>query len=121
MITGYKQLKGARIMNRWMKDVPLTMDEVRGLLNNKKDKQSKWIWIGVGVSVVCSLVAISLWICNKRERDMEDYFEYFDDEDFDDADFEYDEDLDEDYEVEHVEIIIDKDEELEDEEVEEEK
>ena len=102
-------------MKRWMRDMPLTMDEVRGLMN-KKDKQSKWLWIGIGVSIVCSLVAISMWICNKRERDMEDYFEYFDDEDFDD-DFDYDDDLDEDYEVEHVEIIV-EDEEDEDEEAE---
>ncbi|HHX61388.1 MAG TPA: hypothetical protein GX707_11860 [Epulopiscium sp.] len=91
-------------MKRWMKDMPLTMDEVKGFMR-KKDKQSKWIWVGVGVSVVCSLIAISLWVYNKRQRDMEDYFEYFDDEDFDDADFEYDEDL-EDYEVEHVEVIV---------------
>lgn len=91
-------------MKRWVRDMPLTMDEVRGLMY-KKDKQSKWLWIGIGISVVCSLVAIALWICNKRERDMEHYFEYFDDEDFDD-DFDYD-DFDEDYEVEHVEIILD--------------
>lgn len=110
-------MKGAHIMKRWMKDMPLTMDEVRGLMR-KKDKQSKWIWIGVGVSVVCSLIAISLWICNKRERDMEDYFEYFDDEDFDDAEFEYDEEDLDDYEVEHVEIITEDSDEDEDEQIE---
>ena len=79
-------------MRRWIKDMPLTMDEVKMLLK-KKDRHSKWIWIGVGISIVCSLVAIALWVCNKREQDMEHYFEYFDDEDFDeddyDVDFEY--------------------------------
>lgn len=101
-----QQVKGAHIMKRWMRDMPLTMDEVRALMK-KEDKQSKWVWLGVGISIVCSLIAIALWICNRRNRDMEHYFEYFDDEDFDDEDFEYDdEDLDdEDQEVEYVEIV----------------
>ena len=102
-------MKGAHIMTKWMKDMPLTMDEVK-MLMRKKDKQSKWIWLGVGISIVCSLIAITLWICNRRDKDMEQYFEYFDDEDFDDDDFEYDdEDLeDEDQEVEYVEIVEDE-------------
>lgn len=95
-------MEGAHIMKRWMKDVPLTMDEIRALIK-KKDKQSKWIWIGIGISIICSLIALVLWVRNRNELATEEYYEYFDDEDFDDFE-DFDEEYEDDSEVEYVEI-----------------
>ncbi len=113
-----KKVRGADIVKRWMRDIPLTMDEVKALMN-RKERQTKWIWLGVGISVVCSLIAIALWICHRRDKYMDHYFEYFDDEDFEDEDFDYDEDSDDDQEVEYVEIVDEEEVKLESQKAEE--
>lgn len=77
---------------RW-KEFPLTVEEVRELMrrdDHKKDDHKKGTWIAVAVGVVAILVGVVIWIAKKREKDLEEHYEYFDD-DFDELDENYDE------------------------------
>lgn len=99
-------MEGVYSMRKWMRDMPLTMDEVKALMR-KKDKQSKWLWIGVAISVICSLVALVLWLRSRCDDATEHYYEYFDDEDFEDFDEDFDDDFDfdeDESDIEYVEI-----------------
>ncbi len=91
---------------RW-NEFPLTVEEVRRLM--KKDDHKKYAWLAVAISVIAILVGVMIWIMKKREKDLEEHYEYFDD-DFDELDEHYDEyddsiydDEDED-EIEYVKI-----------------
>ena len=90
---------------KW-KEFPLTVEEVRELM--RKDDRKKGAWIAVAIGVVAVLVAIVIWIAKKREKDLEEHYEYFDD-DFDELDEnyeEFDESIyeDEDDDIEYVKI-----------------
>lgn len=91
-----------------IKEFPLTVEEVRRLM--KKEEAKKYAWFAIGVSVVTILVALVLWIAKRRERDLEEHYEYFDD-DFDELDENFDEfddsiydDSDDDEQIEYVKI-----------------
>ena len=72
---------------RW-KEFPLTVEEVRELM--RKDDHKKGTWIAIAIGVVAILVAVVIWIAKKREKDLEEHYEYFDD-DFDELDENYEE------------------------------
>ncbi|WP_070000482.1 hypothetical protein [Cellulosilyticum sp. I15G10I2] len=88
------------------REFPLTFEEVRDLI--KKENSNKAIWITIAVSVILVLVAIVIWLAKKSCKDIEEHYEYFDDdydeaEDYEDFD-EYDDSIYEDEEVEYVKI-----------------
>lgn len=74
-----------------MRDFPVTMDEVKALM--KKEENKRYSLIIAAVGVIALLVGLILWIAKKREKDLEEHYEYFDD-DFDELDENY-EDFDE--------------------------
>jgi hypothetical protein len=89
-----------------MKEFPLTLEEVRDLI--KKENSKKAIWITLAVSVILILVAVVIWLAKKSCKDIEEHYEYFDDDydetdDYDEYDG-FDEDIYEDEEVEYVKI-----------------
>lgn len=95
-------------MKNRIKDFPLTVEEVRALM--KKDDSKKYVWFIVGASVIAVLIAVIIWVAKKREKDLEEHYEYFDD-DFDELDENFDEfdesiydDDDEDEQIEYVKI-----------------
>ncbi len=94
-------------MKSRMKDFPLTVEEVRALM--KKDDSKKYVWFVVGASVIAILIALIIWVAKKREKDLEEHYEYFDD-DFDELDENFDEfdesiyDDEEDEQIEYVKI-----------------
>ncbi len=62
-------------------------------------------WILLGITVLATLIAIVLWIKSKEDEDIEEYYEYFDDEFEEDDDDIYAELADEvDEDVEYLEI-----------------
>lgn len=82
---------------------------------NEPQRSNKGLMIGLGLAVIAALVGLVLWIRSKNDEDIEEYYEYFDDE----MEEEFDEDLygnedledlqaldgvDEDNDVEYVEI-----------------
>ncbi len=77
-----------------MREIPMTMEEVREFMKQEKSKTG--MLLGVVIGIVLALVAIVLWVANRKSKDLEEHYEYFD-EDFEDE-FEDDEfsDLDED-------------------------
>lgn len=102
----YTERKGAETMKIRWKEFPLTVEEVRELM--RKDDRKKGAWIAVAIGVVAVLVAIVIWIAKKREKDLEEHYEYFDD-DFDELDEnyeEFDESIyeDDDDDIEYVKI-----------------
>lgn len=102
----YTERKGAETMKTRWKEFPLTVEEVRELM--RKDDRKKGTWIAVAIGVVAVLVAIVIWIAKKREKDLEEHYEYFDD-DFDELDEnyeEFDESIyeDDDDDIEYVKI-----------------
>ena len=102
----YTERKGAETMKTRWKEFPLTVEEVRELM--RKDDRKKGAWIAVAIGVVAVLVAIVIWIAKKREKDLEEHYEYFDD-DFDELDEnyeEFDESIyeDDDDDIEYVKI-----------------
>ncbi len=85
-----------------------------GIAPTREEKCNKCIWIALGVSVVVALVAVVLWIKSKEDEDIEEYYEYFDDELDDDIYDEIADDSDDD--VEYMELkTFDQDEEDEEE------
>jgi len=89
-----------------MKEFPLTFEEVKELM--KKDNSKKAIWITLAVSVILILVAVVIWLAKKSCKDIEEHYEYFDDDyeeadDFDEYEG-FDEDIYEDEDVEYVKI-----------------
>ena len=78
-------------MKRAMREFPLTIDEMRALI--KKEESKKYMWLAVATTVVAALVGLIIWISKRREKDLEEHYEYFDD-DFDELDENY-EDFDE--------------------------
>lgn len=86
---------------------------------SNKHKSNKGLWIGLAIGVVTALVGLVLWLRSKNDEDIEEYYEYFDDE----VEDELEEDLygDEEDDVEYLEIKNFSEEEDEDTDVEEEK
>ncbi len=78
--------------------------EVRERLGMQQQQQrcNKCIWLLLGGTVFVALVAVVLWLRSKEDEDIEEYYEYFDDELDDDEDI-YGE-LTEDEDVEYLEI-----------------
>lgn len=85
------------------------MDEVRSMM--KEERMKKCGVIAVVVSVTAVLVGVIVWVAKKREKDLEEHYEYFDD-DFDalDEHYEgfdesiYDDSDEDDSQVEYVKI-----------------
>lgn len=50
------------------------------MYNKKNQKSNKGLWIGIGIAVIAALVGLILWIKSKNDEDIEEYYEYFDDE-----------------------------------------
>lgn len=73
-----------------MKEFPLTLEEVRSMI--KKEETKKYTILTVSIVVVTILVGLIIWVAKRREKDLEEHYEYFDD-DFDDLDENFD-DLD---------------------------
>ena len=90
------------------RDFPLTVEEVRSIM--RKEEAKRATWIAVGVSVIAVLVALVLWVAKRRETDLEEHYEYFD-EDFDELDEDFDKFDDSIYddEEEEIEFVIIKD------------
>lgn len=92
---------------------PLTMEEVREFMGKEKSKRG--MLCGIVVGVILALVAIVLWVAHNKSKDLEEHYEYFDDEfedEFDENEFDdLDEDLygDEDASTEGVEYVKIKD------------
>ncbi len=93
-------------MQTRLKEFPLTIQEVRNLM--KKEDSKKALWITLAVSVILVLVGVVIWLAKKSCKDIEEHYEYFDDdydeaEDYDDYD-DFDDAIYEDEEVEYVKI-----------------
>lgn len=100
--------KGVDGMKERFSDFPLTVEEIRRIM--KKEESKRATWFAIGVSVVLVLVGLVIWIAKKREKDLEEHYEYFDD-DFDELDDDLDDfddsiydDSDDDEQVEYVKI-----------------
>lgn len=87
------------------RDFPLTVEEVRRLM--KKEDAKRATWMAVGVGVITILIALIIWVAKRREKDLEEHYEYFD-EDFDelDEDFEdFDDSIYDDEDEEEIEYV----------------
>lgn len=96
-------------MKNRMKDFPLTVEEVRALI--KREDSKRCVWFVIGASVIAVLIALIIWIAKKREKDLEEHYEYFDD-DFDELDDnfdEFDESIYDDEDEEQIEYVKIKD------------
>lgn len=114
-------------MRRAMRDFPVTLEEVRDMM--KKEQAKRCGLVVAAISVVALLVGLIIWISKKREKDLEEQYEYFDDdfdeldEDYDDFDESiYDDEDEEDEQIEYVKIqdFVNEDEEKTDSEEEKE-
>lgn len=81
-------------MKERFRDFPLTVDEVRRIM--RKEESRRATWCAIGISVIAILVGLIIWIAKKRDKDLSEHYEYFDD-DFDELDDDFDE-LDDDFE-----------------------
>lgn len=94
-------------MKSRMKDFTLTVEEVRALM--RKEESKRCAWFVIGTSVIAILIALIVWVAKKREKDLEEHYEYFDD-DFDALDENFDEldesiyDDEDDEQIEYVKI-----------------
>jgi hypothetical protein len=84
IITEYRKIdrsKGAiKMIQNYLEKA---LEEVKaGMGFNQKQKQSsnKGLWIGLAVGVIATLVGLVLWLRSKNNEDIEEYYEYFDDE-----------------------------------------
>lgn len=81
-------------------------DEVRHITKKDMDKKDEKKWCLVGIGVIVALIGVVIWIAKKRDKDLEEHYEYFDDLDGDDYD-EFDDsiyDTDEEDSIEYVKI-----------------
>ncbi|OON92660.1 MAG: hypothetical protein ATN34_01815 [Epulopiscium sp. Nele67-Bin002] len=85
-----------------MDKIVLEVKERLGMQHHEKEKCNKAIWLLLSGTVFVALVAVVLWLRSKEDEDIEEYYEYFDDE-LDDDDDIYGE-LTEDEDVEYLEI-----------------
>lgn len=118
--------KGVEKMKNRVSEIPFTLEEVRELMRQEKSKRG--LWLGIAIGVVLALVGVVIWVARKKEKDLEEHYEYFDD-DYDELDEDYDEfddsiyDENDDEKVEYVKINdfmnYEEDEKTEKEEVEE--
>lgn len=96
-------------MKKGMREFPVTMDEIRDMM--KKEEAKRYSVIIAAVGVVAILAGLIIWIGKRREKDLEDHYEYFDD-DFDELDDHYkhfddsiyDDEDDDDEQIEYVKI-----------------
>ena len=59
----------------------------------RQEKAKKGMLFGIVIGVVLALVAVVLWVANRKSRDLEEHYEYFD-EDLEDEVFDnFDEDI----------------------------
>lgn len=86
-------------MKAKMKDFPLTVEDVRRLM--KKEESKKWTWFAVGAGVITILTVLILWVAKRREKDLEEHYEYFDD-DFNELDENFDKFDESIYDEEHT-------------------
>ncbi|MEG0352247.1 MAG: hypothetical protein RR586_03195 [Cellulosilyticaceae bacterium] len=88
---------------------------------NEPEKSNKGLLIGLGIVVITVLVGLVLWLRSKNDEDIEEYYEYFDDEmeeELDDSDL-YGTDEDSSDDVEYVQIkSFDLEDEAEEDEIE---
>ena len=75
-------------MREKFRDLPLTVEEVRSIM--KKEDAKRATWVAVGIGVIAILVGIIIWVAKRREKDLEEHYEYFDD-DFDELDDDFEE------------------------------
>ena len=95
-------------MKTRIKEFPLTLEEVRDLL--KKENSKKFIWITLAVSVILVLAGVVIWLAKKNCKDIEEHYEYFDDDTDETDDYDEYEDFDEEiYDDEDVEYVKIKD------------
>lgn len=96
--------------NRW-REFPLTVEEVKELMKKDERKKGMGTGIAIAIGVVAILVAIVIWVAKRREKDLEEHYEYFDD-DFDELDEhyeEFDESIYEDDDENNIEYVKIKD------------
>lgn len=63
------------------KELDKIIKEVRGRMSYQEPQKSNKGWIiGLGIAVVAALVGLVLWLRSKNDEDIEEYYEYFDDE-----------------------------------------
>lgn len=113
------------------KEFDKAIKEVKKRMYQYKEpqKSNKGLMIGLGLAVIAALVGVVLWIRSKNDEDIEEYYEYFDDEmeeELEDEDLYGIEELEdeEDEEVEYVKIknfteedLADLEDEIEDNEI----
>lgn len=75
-------------MKERFRDFPLTVEDVKRIM--KKEEAKRATWFAIGISVVLILAGLVIWIAKRREKDLEEHYEYFDD-DFDELDDDYEE------------------------------
>ncbi len=86
------------------KEMDKIVQEVKERLGvQQQQKCNKCIWLLLGGTVFVALVAVVLWLRSKEDEDIEEYYEYFDDE-LDDDDELYSELTEDDDDVEYLEI-----------------
>lgn len=90
-------------MQMRMKEFPLSIEELRSLM--KKEDSKKAVWISISVSVILVLVGVIIWLAKKSCKDIEEHYEYFEDDCDETPDYEkFDDSIYEDDEVEYVKI-----------------
>ncbi|MGL6174804.1 MAG: hypothetical protein ACRC1P_09405 [Cellulosilyticaceae bacterium] len=109
------------------KELEKIIKEVKSRMNYKEPQKSNKGWIiGIGVAVIAALIGLVLWIRTKNDEDIEEYYEYFDDEMEDELEddelyglLQEDEDDEDEEDIGYVSIknFSDEDEDEEDEEI----
>jgi hypothetical protein len=81
------------------------MEEVENRMCNKchkKEHSHLGLWVGIAVAIVAGVVGVVLWLRSKKEDDLDEYYQYFEDE----LDEEVEDDLygEDEEDVEYVEL-----------------